>query len=237
MDSLSGIPGVGPSRKAALVAAGVTTRAALAQMSVEQLISLTGMPRAQAAAALDAVRKEESPQPALTAPADEAYPEAAGRPDTDPKADRLEATEEAATPETPVLPDEDQSPAVAARAVLDRAALRVKTALADATRVWSLPKLNRPLARLIVTLDGVTTELADTLRPKASRRLATRLDAVAAWIETEVAKEKPMTDKRRERLRERLRTDRQRVEEALTASHRRRADKNKPAGAASGKKQ
>ena len=55
-ETLNGIPGIGPARRALLIAAGISSRAALQVATVEQLISVTGMPRAQAEQALSTVQ-------------------------------------------------------------------------------------------------------------------------------------------------------------------------------------
>ena len=78
-DSLLGIPFIGPVRRAALQAAGITTRAQLAQMSVEQLVGVTGMQRSMARRALDLL----NPADAVAPPTLDPQPE-----DGSPEADR-----------------------------------------------------------------------------------------------------------------------------------------------------
>jgi hypothetical protein len=56
-DSLNGVPNVGPARRAALEAAGVTTRAQLARATVDQLVGMTGMARSLAERTLEFVRQ------------------------------------------------------------------------------------------------------------------------------------------------------------------------------------
>lgn len=125
-DSLSGVPNIGPARRAALEAAGVTTRFGLAQASVDQLVGMTGMARSLAEKTLDWVRQavtyvaasagatDETLAP--LAPADEAAEERAfvsrdapaepelgtdlDEPDTD-EADPLPLAEAVAPSETP----------------------------------------------------------------------------------------------------------------------------------------
>jgi hypothetical protein len=210
-DALGSIPGIGPARKAALFAAGITTRAALAQASVEQIISVTGMPRTQAEKALDALQATEAltlsaPSPQIAPPlTDEAMPEA--------PAPSVPARDEPT--ETPVLPDDDQDPQTAVRGLLDNAAFRAKTALSDATRVWSLPELIKPLAKLVTALDAVTEQAASVLRPKAAIRLAVRLGKLTTWIEKAVAEKQPPSEKRQDRVRQRLKAERAEIEETI----------------------
>lgn len=81
-DSLLGIPFIGPVRRAALQAAGITTRAQLAQMSVEQLVGVTGMQRTMARRALDLLNPAESVAPPTLDPRPEdGSPAADGRTD------------------------------------------------------------------------------------------------------------------------------------------------------------
>ena len=220
-DALSNIPGVGPARKAALYAAGITTRASLAQASVEQLISLTGMPRAQAIKTLEALQATEAPF--LSVPSPQIAPPLMD--EAMPTAPPLPSTGGDAPSEIPVLPDDDQDPAAANRGILDNAAFRTKTAISDATRVWSLPKLTKSLARLVTVLDTVTEQAADVLRPKATKRLASQLEDLSVWIEKAVADEKPLSEKRRERVRERLKSERIEIEKAIHAASRDRNSK------------
>lgn len=219
-DALSNIPGIGPARKAALYAAGIMTRAALAQASVEQLISLTGMPRAQAEKALEALQTAEAsplsdPSPQIAPPLmDEAMPDTplpipAGDP----------------SPEQPVLPDDD--PATETQGLLDNAAFRARTALSDATRVWSLPRLTKSMERLAKALDTMTEQADEALRPSEAKRLTARLMALAEWIEKSLAEEKPLSEKRRVRVRERLKLARVEIEKTVRASIQRSSKKRK----------
>ncbi|MBC8104025.1 MAG: hypothetical protein H7Z41_15740 [Cytophagales bacterium] len=222
-DDLGSIPGIGPARKATLVAGGVTTRAALAQASVEQLVSLTGMPRAQAEKTLAFLQENHEALPVAPGPlesteATETTEGAGGLPFPAP-----------ALNDSPVLPDDDQDPATAARGMLDRAAFRAKTAISDATRLWNLPKLSKPLARIVLLLDAVVERVSGSLNPKAAKRLAARLEAHADWIERTLAANKPFTEKRRDRIRQRLKSDRSQIAEAIRATIRRSADQKSPA--------
>ena len=217
MDELNDIPGIGPSRRAALTAAGIVSRVALAEMSVDQLVSLTGMPRKQAEAALQSVHNSAAATAATLppAPTDETFPTAIS-PNL-PESELLE-TAEAVAPDEPVLPDEDADPVLGARAHADRASLRVQTALADASRIWDSPRLHRAMARVELIMEDVIAAPAGILRPGTSRRLAARLDTLADWLETTLAAARPLTDKRRDVIRERLRSDREYVEESLKAA-------------------
>jgi hypothetical protein len=202
-DDLDDIPGLGPARRATLAAAGLASRAALQSITLEQLIAVTGMPRAKAATVIATLHE---PKDAHTSspPTDEAYPEAAI---IDP------ASLGGPPPSGPTLPDDDQSPAMAAQAALDRAAVRLQSAVADMTRRWQAPEIERRQARLIAVLDTLIG--GPELRPKTARKLAVRLDAVTARIEKWFADERPLTPRRLERVRELLRQNRKRIELAL----------------------
>jgi hypothetical protein len=218
-DALSNIPGIGPARKTALYAAGITTRAALSQASVEQIISLTGMPRNQAEKALESLQTTESvalstPSPQIAPPLqDEAMP---GTPPPVP-------ADETPT-EIPALPDDDQNPEMAVRGMLDNAAFRTKTALADATRVWSLPKLIKPLTKLATTLDTLTEQTVSVLRPKTAARLAVRLESLSRWVEKTAANDKPPKSKQRDRVRRRLKSEHAELTEAIQSTLKKQND-------------
>ena len=219
-DALSNIPGIGPARKAALYAAGITTRAALVQASAEQIISLTGMPRAQAEKVLETLQETEAPllstpSPQIAPPLqDEAMP---AEPTPDLQSD--------ASPGTPVLSDDDQNPVIASRGLLDNAAFRAKTALSDATRIWGLGDLTKQMTRLAVILDIVTEQAAPVLRPKASKRLAVQLEDFSEWIEKALSSKKPLKDKRKDKVRQRLKAERIAIEKAVLRTLRRQSNK------------
>ncbi|MES2460942.1 MAG: helix-hairpin-helix domain-containing protein [Armatimonadota bacterium] len=215
-DALSNIPGIGPARKAALYAAGITTRAALAQASADQLISLTGMPRGQAEKALEALHATESP--GLSAPSPQIAPplEDEAMPTSPPPAPPVSASADA-----PALPDDDQNPVTAERGMLDNAAFRAKTALSDATRVWDLSELEKPLARLAAALDSVSEKAENVFRPKAAKRLTAQLGDFSQWLEKAISENKPLKEKRREQVRQRLKSERIEIEEAVRAALRR----------------
>jgi hypothetical protein len=212
-DALDNIPGIGPARKAALYAAGITTRAGLAQASVEQIISLTGMPRTQAEKALEALHATDAP--VLSAPSPQAEPPL--QDEAMPEAPAPSALTNVEPTGTPVLPDDDHAPATAARGLLDNAAFRAKTSLSDATRVWDLPKLIKPLTKLAAALDAVTEQAANTLRPKAAKRLQVRLEEFSAWVEKAVTNKQPLSGKRRNQIRERLKCERIEIEKMVYA--------------------
>ena len=155
-DRLLGVPGLGPIRITALHAAGITTRAQLAQSSVEQLISMTGMPRTQAEKTLAAVRGTASVATTPPPPTDELMPtpgilgESADRPE-------------------PTDPEPDLPPA----SDLDRALLTARTALSDATRHF--PALDRPLIKFAIRLEKLPRQAAG-LTEKKQAKIAARLD-------------------------------------------------------------
>ena len=234
-DELAGIPGLGPARRAALAAAGIASAAEIAGMTIDQLVGVTGMPRSQASVSLDAARRRTSADSPTddAPPTDEAFPAgSADAADGLPLKQTLEGVATAGTGQ-PSLEDDDSSPGPAARARLDRAAFRLKTALSDLSRQWSAPRLIRPIGRLAVVLDllsGAAGDAAEPPRPKTARRLSGRFDFLAEWLETQLLTEKPATKKRQERVRDRLRAERQQVQETIKTS-RRRAQKRKRRGA------
>ncbi len=204
---LNGIPGIGPARRAAFEAAGVLTRAALARMDVAQVVSVSGMGRAQAEAALRFVLDasgDESVDVEAAAPVvsgDEAFP---------PRA-TMKAGD--AAPALPVPPDEDEDAltAEAQASEVERAMFAVRTALSDVTRVADDARLNRQLTRFDVLLNAMPVR-TERLRPKAARevaqkltRLAARLERNAVRLATETKRER---EKRTARLRDRLKAER-----------------------------
>ena len=190
------------------LAAGITTRAALAQASVEQIVSLTGLSRTQAEKALETLQATNAPtfsapSPQIAPPlTDEAMPPVDF--DTKPTADHV-----------PLVPNEDENEDHSAQGLLDCAAFRTKTALSDATRIWDFPKLSKSLARLATVLDSLTER---DLRPKATKRLATRLENLSVWIEKGLAGEKAPKEKKRAQVWERLKSERIEVEAAIKAA-------------------
>jgi len=203
---LSGIPGVGPARRAAFEAAGVSTRAALARMDAVQIVSVSGMGRAQAEAALAFVQgalaeanEVTEAAPSTSDDGDEAFPPAATGDGGD-------------TPPPSPEKNEDALPAEAQASRVERAIFAARTALSDVTRIADDARLTRQLTRLAVLLDE-TPARAERLRPKAARevaenlaRLAARLERNAVRLATETKRER---EKRTVRLRDRLKTDRQ----------------------------
>jgi hypothetical protein len=200
-DHLAGVPGIGSARRALLAAAGIVSRADLARASVEQIVSVTGMPRAAAARALEAVLADRGALSAPPAPSeDEAFPAAA---------------EEA--PQTPSLPDappldavpSPEEEAVAPATELERAVFAARTALSDATRLAAdLPRLDRALTRFALLLDQLAVRLSG-LKPGVQRRVTRRLLRVTARLEKVGGG--ALGPRRAERLRERLRAERREI--------------------------
>lgn len=208
-EDLSGIPGVGPARRAALIAAGITTRAALARASVEQLVSMTGMARAQAERTLAVLRQDGESAAATTTPAlspvpltDEALPTEDGMP---------AAAEEPAPAEERPLTD------------LERAIFAARTALADVTRLLTGPRLEKSLTRFATLLEALPARAAK-LPARRQKRLMLRLRRITIRLERAVSRAGRMTEKREKRLRDRLREERRLLTEetALRKSNRRR---------------
>jgi hypothetical protein len=161
-DSLNGVPNIGPARRAALEAAGITTRAQLAHSSAEQLVSMTGMARSFAEKTLEFVRYAAIPVAAEAAATDatgapvapvdreaeerilpqwtEVTPPAgdeAGAPVETAPISLAEAAAEAPAPPDlpPALEPEDGKVDTDSRTTCERQVLRAQTALSDLTRL------------------------------------------------------------------------------------------------------
>jgi len=232
-NALIGIPNIGPARRAALEAAGVTTRAQLARASVDQLVGMTGMARGVAQKTLEFVRHTATA--ALTSAAS-AYVEKQRAPD-DSEHIRIDAAPVAgpgtvASSETPAslaemaaevpVPDElppavtpeDGDHGLDVQADIERLVLRAQTALSDLTRVLGdaggkrrRNEANR-LAALIDTLPG----RSDVFKPKTGRRMSRRLEKITTALER-LAKKEIAGDKRaQQRCREVLRDGRTELE-------------------------
>lgn len=203
-DSLNGIPNLGPARRAALEAAGVTTRAQLAGASGEQLVAMTGMARSLAEKTLEFVRHAA---PVIPAPAPDAATH--GAPERD----------EAVAPvpgDLPPAPEpEDGDPGVDAQANLEQQVVRAQTALSDLTRLVgdkSGAAFLREAERLSNLLDAFPGPLG-VLRPKRVRRLAAEVEATAAQIEL-LARSKGRTGKKAQQRYAAILRDDRRVLEA-----------------------
>ena len=217
-DTLNGIPNLGPARRAALEAAGVTTRTALAQASVEQLVGMTGMARSLAEKTLEFVRYSA---PALAAPpATDATlaPLAPADHDAEERAQPPEAFDAVTLPESApgdFLPTaEDGDPGANAAAGLEWQILRAQTALSDLTRLVgdkADAPFSREAARLSDVLDTVAGPLG-ALKPKRLRRLAAEVEATAAQIEMLAQSEAKTGKKSQRRYTAILRDDRKVLE-------------------------
>jgi hypothetical protein len=214
---LDGIPGLGPARRAALAAAGITSRADLVAATTDQLVSVTGMPRSQAERALAALKTTRAaPEEALTAPA-------AALPEIPP--DEALPDENGAAP----LPDESEptAPEPEPSTDLDRAIFKARTALSDATRLLAEASgLHKSLEKLGVLLEGLSRR-TEKLGAKRRTRLAERLDALTRRLERAAARSHEMTPERAKRLRERLKTERQAIAEAIALKPRRSGGRGK----------
>lgn len=228
-DSLSSIPGIGPARRLLLEAAGISTRSAFAQADVAQIISLTGMPRAQAEQALQAARALPLPtngsEPTASAappPIDEAFPDLPaemlpGAPVED------DSPSSSVPPPLPPAPEEeDATPEEAGLSELDRAVVKTRTALSDATRRLDTPRLTRQLARFALLLDKLP-ERAARSKPKRVRALARRLESIAAFLEQcAAAADRTLgREKREERMRQRIKAERVALRDLLRTSRKR----------------
>ena len=229
-ESLSSIPGIGPARRLLLEAAGIATRSAFARADVAQIISLTGMPRAQAEQALQAARAVTPPsngsEPTAAAappPIDEAFPDLPA--EMNPSALLADATPSSSVPPPPppAPESEDATPEEIELSELDRAVLKCRTALADATRRLETPRLTRQLTRFALLLDKLP-ELAARRKPKRVRALARRLESTADFLEWCAASADRTLgrEKREERMRQRIKAARAAVRDILRESRKAR---------------
>ncbi len=244
-ESLNNIAHLGPARRAALEAAGITTRSQLAQASVDQLVGVTGMPRSAAQKVLASLQGSSSPDAApvpqeaplpeeLPPPGETVAAEAppAEPPPAEPPAAEARAVEEAVVMLAPALPPapqpEDGTETVDARAQLEKAVLRVDTALADATGGTPArklaPELNRQLAKLAALVDELPRH-AERLKPKRMRGVTARLQAVADRLRRFAAMGSA-GPKEQEKLRQEIREQRKKIAEALAVAK----PKNKASG-------
>jgi hypothetical protein len=236
---LTGVPGIGPVRIAALKAAGIVTREDLAQSTVEQLISVAGMQPAYAAKALEAVRSGTvAPPPpvrrqyrkTVKSPVAEAASSAA---ETPPRVRRQyrKAVKPVATDTTltvaatvdpvdlvdPITQEEPTSPSVpeaepAPLSALDQAQLSLTTALADATRRFV--SLERPLKRVAKLIDKLPP-CAEYLSARKQMRVAAQMEDLTARLKKAQLGKGDLTPKQQEKLRERIRDDRHALEKVI----------------------
>ena len=197
---LAGIPGLGPVRRRLLIEAGITTRDALAQASPEQLVSVTGMPRAAADAVLRAISAPTSREEAI------------------PSAVSASSPTQSETSGDGIAPGEDAPQDTR----LERAALRAQTAIADASR-RAAP--DSKLAQTLLRFARLTDELPRRVTPKTGgavvKRITTRLEAIVARLETLTATKKTtdtLGTKRAKRLHQRLKRTRDSIQRTLKRS-------------------
>ena len=214
-ESLFGIPNLGPARRAALEAAGITTRPGLKEASVEQLVGLTGMPRATAATILAFLRADGAGD-GLPPSAPEAPPAAADLP-LPPSPEPAPAALFPPPQIPPPQPEDGADDAVDAQTDLDRAILRLQTVLSDASHE-DAPKLDEQLTRLAARIE-VLPRHADRFKPKQTRRLVERLEALATRLQRFNTVGKRPTEKARERLREIVREERRGIEDLIQTSY------------------
>lgn len=191
---LTGIPGLGPARRTALETAGVSSRAAFARLTVEQLVSLTGMGRAPAARALDFVRGTSPVPPSVVEADDPVAPDAGAEPPT------TAAMED----DAPALPN-DLPPGR-----LDAVVFRLQTAVSDVTRRVDSERITRPLERLLLVVEPLPTQ-SSQLSAKRRAKIANRLETLTDKLERAAraaSSERALPAKRTERLRERIRATR-----------------------------
>lgn len=205
-DSLTGIPHIGPGRRAALQAAGISTRAELAQLSLDQLVAVTRIPRSLGHRALAVLR--QSP------PAEEIV--------------------ETFAPTLAPAP-EDGTEAADVPTDLERAVLRLQTALSDASRAAAHPKLQRQLVKLAALLDVLPRRAAGTLKPRQTRRVIERLGDMAGHLARLAAADfVPLNEQ--DRLREELRVQRKTIEALLESARVKKAANSGKTGKSSRKR-
>ena len=196
---LTGVPGLGPVRRAALVAAGITTRTELKKSSVEQIIGMTGMSRA-AAEKVRAFLDAQMPEEVTSVSGDEAMPEAL-----------LQTEENVAhlVPDAADAADTELSD-------FDRAVFAAQTALADATRLLTGKRLQKPFVRLAKKISAAAQK-SDKMGTGRRKRVHKRLLSLTARLETAAQKAPKLTPKRENKLRNRLQNESDAISHLLTA--------------------
>ena len=199
------MPSLGPVRRAALAAAGVETRAALARASVDQIVGMTGMGRALAQRILDSLHAVNEIAAAPVVPAtDEAMPAAT---------DETVPANLAPVLETKTVAEPGDEPTDTAASEFDRVLFAARTALSDATRTFaSSEKLQKPFVRLAKRLDtaGEKNEknaLGAGRTARIQKRLLILTDRLEAAAKKATSKPLPLTPKREDRLRERVQNE------------------------------
>lgn len=193
-NSLVGVPGIGAVRRRLLEEAGIMTRTALAQASPEQLVSLTGMPRAIAEKVLATLALADDP-----AVVPEAFPEE-GRGNNEADASGEEA---------PLLTR------------LERAALDAQTALADASRhVSPGSKLGETLLRFARLADELPRRVSPRTSGGVLKRITLRLQNITERLKTlaQSKRGEPLSEKRAKRLEQRLKRTRDTIKRTLKSN-------------------
>ncbi|MBC8134738.1 MAG: helix-hairpin-helix domain-containing protein [Fibrella sp.] len=219
---LSGVPGLGPVRRRLLAEAGITTRAELAQTTLEQIISVTGMPRSVAVQVVAFALTTQPPQEK------ERETEEAGDgplptsvlsgPPLPPEGSGLEVREAGIrATETLDLPAPGEDAPQTTR--LERAVLRAQTAIADASRrTESGSKLSETLVRFARLTDELPRRVTPETRGGVLRRITERIEAIAERLETVAGAKKdasPLGSKRAKRLQQRLKRTRDSIKRTL----------------------
>jgi hypothetical protein len=195
------IPNLGPVRQKLLEAAGINSREEFARLTVEQVVSLTGMGRTQAELALKQVQGRTGTLPAVTESDDPLAPDAQAEPQT------TGGVEDDA--QTKRTGEAFADPAALPPGRLDSTVFRLRTAASDVTRLANDEQITKPLLRLIAVVDQ-TVPQSDTLRPKQRRYLADLFENLAQRLERAAQRmeREPLSPRRVERLRERIRAAR-----------------------------
>lgn len=205
-DSLNNIPNLGPARRTALEAAGITTRAQLAQAAVDQLIAVTGMPRSAAEKTWAFLH----PDPVASSQ------------DVPPAAEVLAAQSalDILVPVSLAPKEENGTHPVEKRAHLEAVLMQVDTALSDATRGTpprsADSKLKRQLTKFAVLIDDLPGQV-DQLKPKQVREMTKQLQAAKQSL-SRFAATPPLPDKKQEKAREAVREQRKKIEVLLASA-------------------
>ncbi len=199
---LSGVSGLGPVRRRLLSEAGITTRAELARATAEQIVSITGMPLSLAEQVARSVATAADPPNRGTAP-DHA-------PETD----------------TPPPPGGEESLAPGEDAPrttrLERAALRARAAIADASRhAGEGSKLSETLSRFARLADELPGRVTPETRGGVVKRLTERVEGITERLEGIGTTKKAgslLGTKRAKRLEQRLKRTRDSIKRTLKTS-------------------
>ena len=211
---LSGIPGLGPVRRRLLAEAGIRTHSEFTQATLEQIISVTGMPRTAAEQAQEFTRRNTLP---------DTVQQRGGKVETvteeDTGTEAVIAFEQETVERDKPTTLGDDAPQTTR---LERATLRAQTAIADASRRTEPgSKLSEMLLRFARLTDELPRRVTTNTRGGVIKRITERIETIAERLEMLAASKKepgPLSTKRAKRLQQRLKRTRDSIKRTLKTS-------------------